>query len=165
MSLIELVDNQSRSASLRRTRANELRHKGEPQTRDKPMTTHKQVTLSVCGELITVDKSIREVALLLNNLPGVATYNSCQGGHGERNAYVQFGGIGAFLLLPPLARAILREEQIWTRKHNHVCRGCRGMSVKLEICGDGMALRWQPWDYRRVLRIVAAAKRGARQTR
>ena len=129
------------------------------------MTTHKQVTLSVCGELITVDKGIREVVLLLNSLPGVESYNSCQGGHGKLEAYIQFGGIGAFLLLPPLARAILREEQIWRRKHNHVCRDCRSMSVDLEICGDGMALRWQPWDYRRVLRMVAAAKRGARQTR
>jgi len=104
-----LVDIQSRSASLRPTRTNEPKQKGKPQRRGKPMTTHKQVTLSIRGELITVDKGIREVVLLLNNLPGVATYNSCQGGHGKLEAYVQFGGIGAFLLLPPLARAILRE--------------------------------------------------------
>jgi hypothetical protein len=129
------------------------------------MTTHKQVTLSVSGELIAIDKGVREVVLLLNNLPGVETYNSCQGGHGEHDAYVQFGGIGAFLLLPPLARAILREGQMWKRKHNHVCRGCRGMTVEIEIGGDGMALRWQPWDYRRVLRIIATVKRGAKQTR
>jgi hypothetical protein len=61
VSVIDLVDIQSRSASLRPTTTNKLEQKREPQERGKPMTTHKQVTLSVRGELITVDKGIRDV--------------------------------------------------------------------------------------------------------
>ena len=135
--------------------------RGFGQTNSKYMTTHKQLILNVRGQHISVDRGVRDLILHLNNLPGVETYYSCQGNDGEEDAYVQFGGPGAFSLLSPLAQAILREGVLWGGKHRHACCGCLGMTVTLEIYGNGIALRWQPWDYRRVLRIVAASGRNS----
>lgn len=126
------------------------------------MKAHRQITLNIHGQHIEVDRGVRDLILQLNRLPGVQSHFSCQGDPGEEDAYVRFGGPGAFPLLPLLARAILKEEKIWRRKHRHVCCGCRSMSVTLEICGDGIALRWQPWDYRRVLKIVAGLRKPRR---
>jgi hypothetical protein len=116
-------------------------------------TAHKQTTICVNGKTVAVDLKIRDLILQLSRLPGVQTFNSCQGEiYGQ--AYVQFGGEGALALLPRLASEILRQQQIWKRRHRHVCNGCEGMSIQLEVAGDGICLRWAPWDYSRVLRVV-----------
>jgi hypothetical protein len=122
-------------------------------------SAHNQVELEVHGELIAVDKGVVELVKLMNSLPGVVTFNSCQGGDIEHDAYVQFGGDGAFFLLAPLAHAIFREHEIWTRKHRHICMGCRSMSIALHVDGNGFALRWAPWDYRRAVRIITSLKK------
>jgi len=116
-------------------------------------TMHEQVEIRVRGNSITVDKRVRDLIVLLNSFPGVETFNSCQGDESEE-AYVHFGGDRALALVPKLAAEILRQEQLWRRKHHHICRGCRGMSVLLEIDGFGICLRWAKWDYGRVLRMV-----------
>jgi hypothetical protein len=116
-------------------------------------TMHEQVEISVRGKAITVDKRVRDLIVLLNNFPGVETFYSCQGDEGEEG-YVQFGGDRALALLPKLAAGILGQEQLWRRKHHHICRGCRSMSVSLDVCGSGICLRWARWDYGRVLRMV-----------
>ncbi len=133
------------------------------------MKAHKPITVSVHGKIISIDKGVRTLILLLNKIPELETYNSCQGGSGELDAYVQFGGVGAFSLLASLAQRILIEDNSWKRKHRHVCRGCNRMSVYLEISGNGINLRWLPRDYHRVLRIVKTSqhvfKRGGTSAR
>lgn len=114
---------------------------------------HEQVCLNLHGSRIEVDKGVQELILLLNNFQGSETYNSCEGDQGQAG-YVQFGGDGALAALPYLAAAILRQEKLWRRNHRHVCRGCRSMSISLEVCGSGICLRWSSWDYLRVVRII-----------
>jgi hypothetical protein len=121
------------------------------------MKAHKTVPVIVRGQSVEIDKGIRGLVVLMNEIPGVETFNSCEGGD-SGHAYVQFGGEGAFPLLPQLAQGILKEEKSWKRNHRHVCHGCKGMSVSLEIHGSGIVLRWMPYDYRRVLKIVKSLK-------
>jgi hypothetical protein len=120
-------------------------------------TKHKQITINIRGNSIAVDRGVRDLIALLNSIPGVETYNSCQCDCSQRG-YVQFGGGGALALLPELAAGILRQEQLWRRKCGHNCRGCRSMTVSLEIDGCGICLRWAPWDYGRVLRMVKSLR-------
>ncbi len=116
-------------------------------------TAHKQIDICLHRRMVTVNVGVRDLVLQLNRLPGVQTFNSCQGEvYGQ--GYVQFGGEGALALLPGLASEILRQERVWKRRHRHVCNGCQGMSIELEVAGDGICLRWAPWDYSRVLRVV-----------
>lgn len=49
---------------------------------------------------------------------------------------------------------ILHESARWRQRHRHVCCGCRLMSVCLEVDGIGVALRWMPWDYKLVLKML-----------
>ena len=116
-------------------------------------TTHKQIQIMVRGQSISVDQGVRRLIELMNGLPGVETYHSCQGDPDE-GGYVHFGGMGALALLPKIAAAILAQERVWKRSHRHMCRGCRGMSVTLEVRGTGICLRWATWDYARLLRMI-----------
>lgn len=128
------------------------------------MKAHKTVPVIVRGQSVEIDKGIRGLVVLMNEIPGVETFNSCEEG-GSVHAYVQFGGEGAFRLVALLAQEILKEEVLWRRKHRHVCRGCKGMSVQLEVHGNGICLRWMPYDYHRVLKIVKALKRPTKNKR
>lgn len=124
------------------------------------MKSHVQTTVSVRSKLVEVDRGVQELILLMNNNLGVDTFNSCEGGSGHVNAYVQFGGEAAFALLPPLIRAILKEQASWKRKHRHECHGCKSMSICLEVDGhSGIVLNWQPYDYPRVLKIFKAVQK------
>lgn len=123
------------------------------------MKAHKTVPVIIRGQSVEINKAIRGLVLLMNEFPGVETFNSCEGGGASVRAYVQFGGDGAFSLLPQLAQGILNEEKLWKRNHRHVCHGCKGMSVSLEIHGSGIVLCWMPYDFRRVLKIVKSLKR------
>jgi hypothetical protein len=116
-------------------------------------TTHEQIQIMVRGQSISVDQGVRRLIELMNGLPGVETYHSCQGDPDEAG-YVHFGGMGALALLPKIAAAILAQERVWKRNHRHVCRSCRGMSVALEVRGIGICLRWATWDYARLLRVM-----------
>ena len=121
-------------------------------------TIHKQVKVLVRGEVVSVDSGVKELILALNQLPGIETYYSCQGEqYGE--GYVAFGGEAAIFLIAEMTMEVFRQERIWKRRHCHVCRGCKGMSVHLEICGGGICLRWSPWDYRRLLQMVGRVSR------
>lgn len=117
---------------------------------------HKQINVSVRGKIISIDEGVRTLVMLLNNIPQLETIASCQGDSADPYAYVYFGGAGAFLLLAALIQELRKEENSWKREHRHVCRGCSSMSVRLEVLQDGIALRWEPRDYYRVLRIVRA---------
>ena len=119
---------------------------------------HKQIDILIRGEVVSVDERVRDLILRLNLLPGIETYNSCQGEKCGKG-YVQFGGEAAIMLIAELTVAIFKEQAKWKRKHRHVCRGCEGMSVQLEICGSGICVRWSPWDYRRLLRMVGKVAR------
>lgn len=123
------------------------------------MKKHKQVTLEIHGDIIDVDEGVRDLVLLMNQVPQLQTCNSCQGYKSEADgfAYIQFAGSGALRLLPAIAEGILKEQRSWKKKHQHVCRGCMSMSVALEVNSVGIALRWHPRDYRRVSRILKAA--------
>jgi hypothetical protein len=124
------------------------------------MKKHQQTTLTIRGKTISVDVGVRELILQLNALPGVETYYSCQGHRGQPTAYVYFGGPGALKLLLPLAQMILSEEWVWSaRRQCHVCRGCYGRLMTLEICGTGIVLRWNPKHYRRVLAMAAGLEK------
>jgi hypothetical protein len=125
------------------------------------MKAHKTVPVIIRGQSVEIDKGIRSIAELMNEIPEVETFNSCEGG--PDHACVQFGGECAFPLLPQLAQAILKEEKLWRKNHRHVCHGCRGMSVRLEIDGRGIVLRWQPYDYHRMLKIFKSLKRTTRK--
>ena len=129
------------------------------------MKAHKTVPVIVRGQNVEIDKGIRGLVVLMNEIPGVETLNSCEGGGVPGHAYVQFGGEGAFRLVALLAQEILKEEVLWRRKHRHVCRGCKGMSVQLEVHGNGICLRWMPYDYHRVLKIVKSLIRPTRKSR
>ena len=128
------------------------------------MKAHKTVPVIIRGQSVEIDKGIRGLVVLMNEFPGVETFNSCEGGGASAHAYVQFGGDGAFPLLPQLAQGILKEEKLWKRNHRHVCHGCKGMSVSLEIHGSGIVLRWMPYDYHRMLKIFKALKREMKKT-
>ncbi len=118
------------------------------------MRKHKQTTMKIDGVTITVDAGVRKLIRQFHELPGVETYHSCQGHRGATDAYVHFGGPGACQLLVPLAQMILSEH--WTTCQNRpVCRGSFGRSVRLEVTGTGMVLRWDPKDYRRLLLMIA----------
>ena len=121
---------------------------------------HKQVSITIHGKKVSVDEGVHDLILRFNRLPGIRTYHSCQAEEGGEG-YVQFGGAGVFRLLPALAAEILRQEKLWKRNHRHVCWGCEGMSVHLEICGNGTCLRWSPWDYQRLLSMVERLSRPA----
>ena len=122
------------------------------------MKPHRTVSAVVQGQCVEIDKGVLILVALMNEIPGVETFNSCEGGDGNQ-AYVQFGGEGAFRLLPLLAQGILKENVLWRRKHQHICRGCKSMSVQLEVNGSGICLRWLPYDYRRVVRMIIGARK------
>src|SRR5258708_1698077 len=114
------------------------------------------------GRTIQVDKGVRDLILLLNSVPGVETYNSCQGGRSKQavpgewndpNGYVQFGGPEITKFLPKIINGI------WHEQHKHVCRAGRSMTIRLEVNGDTVCLYWMPWDYRRLLRLLKQIKR------
>jgi hypothetical protein len=127
-------------------------------------TLHEQINVTVHGKVIAVDRGVRELILLLNSFRGVETRYSCQGNPGGAG-YVLFGGEGALVLVPKLTAEILRQQQFWQRKHEHVCRGCRRMSLSLEVCDVGICLRWDTPDYREVLKMIKRAVRIAPEKR
>lgn len=129
------------------------------------MRQHRQTGVIIRNQVIQMDAGIVELIKMMNKIPGVETVYSCQGDDGLGGGYVLFGGKRALHILPAIAMGIFQEEVMWKRKHQHNCRGCRSMSIRLEVDGIGLVLRWAPRDYRRVLRLVRSVSRSARPAR
>jgi hypothetical protein len=119
---------------------------------------HKQIQLQLHGRPTRVDKGVHELVLLLNQISRIETYNSCGGSDNEKG-YVHFGGPRALVLLPALVVGIQRQQSIWRMKHRHICNGCSGMSLTLQVDCAGTFLRWFPRDYQKVITAVKAAKK------
>jgi hypothetical protein len=114
-------------------------------------TNHRQINLQIHGQSVTVDDGIQNLITLVNSLPEVETYNSCRGDL-KNKAYIHFGGKGALDLLPMLASQIFKES---LQK--------RGTSLCLDINYVGIALRWRPRDYPRVVGIFQMLVKISRQ--
>ena len=125
---------------------------------------HKQVEMLIRGQLIRIDQGVKNLVLLMNKLPGIETYNSCQGSDNNSgfpdDGYIQFGGENCLLLLPFLALEIEYQQQKWQRRHQHECRGCYAMTVELTVSGHtGMGLTWSKRDYPVASAIIKQAAR------
>jgi hypothetical protein len=105
---------------------------------------HRQV--SVPGQDFKVDAGVWDLIVTLNRVPGLWTLCSCQGyaPHGCAEAvylydgsdagYVRVAGnVGPFLAF--FTEQIVLAGKSWEADHQHLCNGCRSMSVSLKSTG------------------------------
>jgi hypothetical protein len=165
-----------RRADLRRAnlrRANliraDLRDAKLPPVVTKP--DHKQVTVAVKGKSVQVDEGVSGLVLLMNSLPGIETYYSCQGGRrqgrlGRSRApgpaitvqgNIVFGGPYAQGLIAKLACVIARQRKLRKCKDHPSPNGCLCGALELRIGATHVAVKWPPSSYRRLLRLVKQA--------
>jgi hypothetical protein len=111
---------------------------------------HEEIEVVIHGQSILVDKGVSDLVVLLNNLPGIETYTSCQGGEAELKGkkmgpkgFVGFRGAGVPELVSKLAFEIARQEEF--------------VETELEIDAGRGLLRWNQRDYQRVLSMVKLA--------
>ena len=124
---------------------------------------HRQVQLIIGKKIIEVDSGVKRLIQVMNSISGIVTFYSCQGGRTKNCpdplGYVQFGGTARIAFVACIAEEIVREIEVWNEKHGrHICRGCQGMSITLEITFPEFSLHWMSWDYRRLIKMVERVK-------
>ena len=136
---------------------------------------HKQVPIILpnSGETIQVDKGLEDLILHLNQSPELETHFCCKGESGRDttpdgyatvfgSGYVVFGGPSYVDFAAELMREIQKERARWYKDHQHVCRGCRGLTLQLIADGSGIEVdhavfRWAAWDKDKAVRVLKAA--------
>lgn len=111
---------------------------------------HEEVSIVVHGQSVAVDKGVSDLVVLLNSLPGIETYTSCQGGEAklkgkkmDPKGFVGFRGTSVPELVSKLAFEIARQEE-------------SGETELVIDAGRGL-LRWNQRDYQQVLSMVKLA--------
>jgi hypothetical protein len=110
---------------------------------------HQQAILKLRnGMQVEVDNGIRELVFVMN-VPGLQTFNSCEGTVSDQG-YIQFGGSSA----KPFMLRVLQEMLSDKRK---LLGGIKFESTATRAWPNSFVVRWNPYDFRRVLRYTKKA--------
>jgi hypothetical protein len=112
---------------------------------------HPQARLELrSGEIIQVDSGLTQLVFEMNN-QGLYTFNSCEDNDGY--GYVHFGGDSA----KPFMHVLLRE---WLNaKGKKPLDGITFENHDNKTWPGSFAIRWNPYDFKRLLRYVRTAMR------